>query len=518
MTQIQVESIEMKSPAPSARSVRIAHVVCLCALCVLLAYLLSTDNVADVDLYHQMALFRAALQKGWIPFEDLFAYTSDAHPSVHYEWGNGAVAYAITSVFGGTGLLALKHLLFASVGFFGVRAARQRGAQWGMICAMAPVAIVLLLMASSPVRAGLFTLLFIVVLLNLLAADRHGNRWWVLAWLPMYVIWLNIHPGFIVGTALIALHWLENLIRYRKPQWHLVALGLVMPALVLVNPYGVLYPKAIWHAITVPLPSIAEWQPMWRIPNPILQIVYAVSLIVALYAALRAGWRRIEGVLLVLVCAVAAFQHVRHCYLYAAAWFCYGPGWMRHTPLGDALERVWMGRPRTVGAASLVLLLFFLPKLILQRPWELRVPTMPDDPSLKILDLLYPAGAVQYLKEAHFQGNVMTDYNYGSYVMWHLWPAVKIGLDSRNDVGYSYPLIKEILSFYDGGEGWRRTLERFPTDLVLVRRSYRLTPLMERQSGWRLVYRDDAFELFARPGLDLPVVDRTGQRITTSFP
>lgn len=112
----------------------------------------------------------------------------------------------------------------------------------------------------------------------------------------------------------------------------------------------------------------------------------------------------------------------------------------------------------------------------------------------------------------------MTEYNEGSYVMWCLWPAVRVGMDSRNDVGYSYPLIMEVAAFYNGEPTWRRTLGRFPTDLVLVRRSRALAPLMERQSGWQCVYRDDAFELFARPGLALAAADRTGQAIRAGFP
>ena len=42
--------------------------------------------------------------------------------------------------------------------------------------------------------------------------------------------------------------------------------------------------------------------------------------------------------------------------------------------------------------------------------------------------------------------------------------------------------------------------------------------LLAERSGWRRVYQDDAFEVFARPGLALPYVDSRGKRIEPLFP
>jgi hypothetical protein len=61
-------------------------------------------------------------------------------------------------------------------------------------------------------------------------------------------------------------------------------------------------------------------------------------------------------------------------------------------------------------------------------------------------------------------------------------------------------------------------LERYPHDLVLVERAMPVAPLMRTQAAWTLVYEDDSFLVFARPGLALPYADRRGQRIVGSFP
>ena len=159
-----------------------------------------------------------------------------------------------------------------------------------------------------------------------------------------------------------------------------------------------------------------------------------------------------------------------------------------------------------------------VPCIVRAKPWKLRIPIALNHPVAASDDVTYPAGAVDYLRQQHFHGNVMTHYNDGSYVMWYLWPDVRIGLDSRNDVGYTYPFICEILAFYKGQPGWHESLLRYPTDLVLVNRSYPLARLMESETNWSRIYRDDAFELWERPGLAMPLMDRRGQTLIATFP
>jgi len=95
---------------------------------------------------------------------------------------------------------------------------------------------------------------------------------------------------------------------------------------------------------------------------------------------------------------------------------------------------------------------------------------------------------------------------------------VKVGLDGRYEVAYRPGVAEEILAFYAGEPGWDRTLDKFPADLVLVRSTDPVSRLLAEHSGWRCVYQDDAFEVLARPGLELPYADSRGKRIEPLFP
>ena len=103
-------------------------------------------------------------------------------------------------------------------------------------------------------------------------------------------------------------------------------------------------------------------------------------------------------------------------------------------------------------------------------------------------------------------------------MIWYLHPQVRVGLDGRYEVAYQEGVTEEILGFYAAEPGWRETLGRYPTDLVLVRVTDPVRGLLEGLDEWRAIYRDDVFLLFARTGIDLPTVDQRGRQIPTRFP
>ena len=45
-----------------------------------------------------------------------------------------------------------------------------------------------------------------------------------------------------------------------------------------------------------------------------------------------------------------------------------------------------------------------------------------------------------------------------------------------------------------------------------------VVPLLADEPGWSVAYDDDAWVVFARPGLTLPYQDRRGARIEGTFP
>lgn len=121
--------------------------------------------------------------------------------------------------------------------------------------------------------------------------------------------------------------------------------------------------------------------------------------------------------------------------------------------------------------------------------------------------LIYPVGAVDYLTNHHFHGNVMVPYDWGSYVMWKLGPETKVSFDSRYEVAYPTWRMDEDDRFYEAHDGWKEVLAKYPTDVVLLRSDLKVVKPLETLEGWKRVYADPQFVMFARSGIELPVYE-----------
>lgn len=498
-------------PARALGLALILSAVCVAALALLQ---LSRLTFVDPDVWHEMSLAREALRLGEIPLADPFSYTPTVYPMVHHEWGTGFVLYAVTSLAGGAGLMALKYALVGLTAYFCIATARRRGATWTTVVSLAPLAVLLLAIGMTTVRAQLFTLAALAVQLSLLERDRQGERWWMLAWLPLYVVWLNLHAGFVVGSALFACYTLEQMLR-RQPLKHLVLCLAAMALLVAVNPYGTHYYPYLMHGVLLDRPMIREWWPLWQTGGSTF-VLFLVSLALVIYTAYVAGPRRLAGLLLVAVSAYAALKHTRHVSLYAVVWLAYVPAFVDATGLGVSISRFWQARARLIAPVAALLAAVCLTQSLAGQPWRATLPA--SEAALAAGQPVYPIGAVDYLARERFAGNVMVPFVEGGYVMWKLGPATKVSLDGRYEVCYEPGVLEENVAFYRALPGWRETLAKYATDVVLVPRFAPLAKVMPEVAAWHLVYRDELYEVYARAGLNLAPVDQRGQSWVGSIP
>jgi hypothetical protein len=480
------------------------------------ALVLSQFNFPDPDLFHEMALAREVVRLGHVPRHDLFAYTPTVTPVVHHEWGTGVLLFAVTRAFGASGLIAVRYVLALATFALAGWEARRRGGSWPGIALVAFLAALPLSNGFATVRAQDFTLFFTCLLLYVLEWERDGKRRWVYIWFPAYIIWLNVHGGFVAGVALFAVYVVEEWIRQRGKIGVLLIVMLGMFLCTLINPYGIEYPKYILHATTMPRPQITEWAAIWHAGPPTIAAFVAIT-VLFLYCVLRNGWNGSQGSLMLAAALAIATLHLRHASLAALVALCYLPEWLRVTPLGRAADNLCDRRPALVLVAGSAVLLLCIGLTLRNAPWQLPIPANGQD-FARQEPVVYPAGATDYLNRNHIAANVMAPFTVGGFVSWKCYPPVKVSIDGRYEVAYEPLLLTEINDCYAGEPGWRKTLDRYPTDLVLVPHPSRLTALLADQNKWTCVYRDDAYSLWARPGLSLPVLDRIGSHIVASIP
>jgi hypothetical protein len=500
--------------------------------------LISKLNVVDIDLFHEMALAREIIGNGYFPKKDIFSYIPTIEPVVHHEWGTGVVLYLTTvaSSLGAGGLLILKYLLTVSIMlgcYFFICKEREDKLIFPWI---AIIGIIMVFYGFTTIRAQLFSLFFMVLLFHFLEKDRQEKKWWIFAWLPLYLLWLNMHAGFLVGLGLLGLYIVERFLQEIFSQSnfstallkikHLLVLIVVMILLIGVNPYGVDYVFYLIRAILLDRSELViEWRPLWQIPvRWFILPLYILSLILVLYSFKQKKISELRGILFICLTAWLALWHFRYLFIYALIWSCYLPAYIKNTNLAARILHIAKNRREVLFLLWVVLGIGGTVSAFSNQFWHLQIPTTEETGKL-----IYPAGAVAFLTEQQFYGNLMLPLEVGGFVSWKMYPKVKVSVDSRFEVAYHYDSVQENVDFYRAKDGWQATLTRYQTDAILVPRWSPVDTLIKQpgvgsQSGnplqWQPVYKDDSYSLFIKSGLadKFPFTDKTGQPIPATFP
>ena len=108
----------------------------------------------------------------------------------------------------------------------------------------------------------------------------------------------------------------------------------------------------------------------------------------------------------------------------------------------------------------------------------------------------YPVKEVEFIKANNIKGNILTNFGYGSYVSYKLYPQNKIFMDGRyEEVYYDYmvPMLKEFLLAYPH---WKQVFEYFPPDVMIIENSYPVYNVLKQEGKWIAVYEGKYFGVF----------------------
>jgi hypothetical protein len=497
----------------------------LAATCMLGAFFVELVSARgatfDPDGYHGMALFRYWLRTGVFPLGDVFAFTPTVFPVVHHEWGAGALMYVYVTWLGAGGVMAIRWALAAAIFVVAARLALRRASPV-VVAFCAPLAITLADIGFTTIRAGVYTLLLVAIFLTMIEGDRTEPRQgrFLLSYVALMTLWINLHAGWVVGFVAVACHALEQALR-RRPIRHLVAALATTPALMLATPYGRYYPVGWWRSVSYARDRVPEWAPLMNTPHHAAVFAVLLALLLVVYAAVRRGPRALPGLLFLAATAYAAWRHQRHLPLFALTWVCAVPAYLTPTLFGEMLESA-LARRRVAGAVTLAALPVVAALLFVSaryHPMTLVIPAQGRD-AKEEAGIVYPTGAVDHLGRVHFRGKLFTEFATGAYVSWKLHPDVRVSLDGRYEVAYADGVLEEEMTLYHARPGWREILTHYRPEGILLRPSFPLDAALAStpDTGFVQVYADDVFRVWARRDLNLPVVSRTGQPIPSFFP
>jgi hypothetical protein len=476
-----------------------------------------SDTVADPDLWGHIRFGQEIIRTGAIARTDEYSYRTDGQRWVNHEWLSEVIFAGIYNGFGPSGLISFKVLVsLLIVGLCHLHLCR---------CGLGPYrSVLLLVLASIPFRMGLgtirpqiFTYVFLLAELLVLAGSGPGreHRLWCLP--TMFAIWVNMHGGVLAGIGILGIWLLARIVEEFRNQtghplrklWtfsHVGLLGIASCLALLVNPYSGELLRFLLRTATVSRPEISEWTPLGLASMP--GLLYLGLLAIGVFGLIGSRLRKLEVIPVFGVSAILPLVSNRHYPIFALTLIV-----LCAAHIADVSNRFWplassrFARSRAIVAIGLAVSLVLI-GLSLPRFGCLRI-----DPYY----FAFPARAVALLKQCEVRGNMAVPFDWGEYVIWHLGPGVKVSMDGRRETVYSDEIYRQSRNFEQGTGVWNALLRSGPrTDFVLAPFGSPTANLLTGAKDWLPLYKDTLCVLFVRPGF--PDLERIVRRPVPSLP
>jgi hypothetical protein len=356
------------------------------------------------------------------------------------------------------------------------------------------------------VRPRIFTLLLSSVYLAL--PDRYVRRaegreiWWLV---PLMVLWVNLHGGFLMGLVLIGLAivgipldaW-ANREKLSSSLPQLKTLFMVLVACMLaacLNPHGIWIYKFPFEIFLSPIQqqTVNDWlSPNFHQSEAVPLFMLILGTIAAF--ALSPKRPKLSEVILFLATLYMTLKSQRHVAILALVavplMADYLQNWITARSDGKLFGPVAPngGNRR----ATIVTVLFLLPLVVFA--WKLKT-TVFEAPAQVAIDA--PVKAVEYMQQNRIVGKTLTDPNiWGGYLIWKM-PSNPVYIDGRIDM-YGDEFVKEYLYITLGYIDWREPLDRYGVQIAIVAPKSVLATGMRNAPNWQQVYQDELAVVFTR--------------------
>ncbi len=453
--------------------------------------------VSDPDIWWHLRSGEWIMQNHAFPYTDPFSSFGAGKPWAAYSW---LFEVGVLQLFQSLGLTGI--VVYTSVMMMGISAAlyhliRRLQADFTVAVLLTLVAVISLGRLYTP-RPWHFTILFFILLLDILMQARRTGRLRELAWLPLiFALWANLHIQFVDGLIVLVLACAEAIAsvwwsaaRTRLRLVPIVAVSAACLLATLINPYGWEIYKVAHDLAAQPgvIDHITELQaiPFRGLPD------YCVLLLGLAAVAALARRRRMQPfeAALLGMAFVLAFRSQRDVWILVASASTIiaayrqaakaDPATSPEHQAGSTGAFVWTTVLTSVLAG---LLLFAGFRTLHVNNGRLR--------TLLAADL--PVDAVQAIKSSGLKGQLFNDYGWGGYLIWSLRQPVSI--DGRAAL-YGDQRLDCSTSTWNGAPDWHANKELAAAGIVIGPVKAPLTQLLRLDPRFKLAYEDKVAAVF----------------------
>jgi len=333
------------------------------------------------------------IRQHWIPSHDLFTYTAKSYPWINHEWASDVIVSWLYQI---GGFIALT-VVFAGLWTAAICLFRNK-IKLGVL-----IVATLALLPYVSVRPMVWSLVFLALLIETINRKFKHK----ILYLPvLFILWANLHGGFIVGLAVIAYFIVK------KRQWLWVWLLLICTLVTFINPYGPRLYLEILHTLSDPAlhHEITEWL-YFHLPRItwFFIILWGVGFVLYDKNKLK-NWFGLGPIFL-----IASLSASRNFPLFVVIG-------LRDIDKHSQLFRL----PKDLDKFRKAIIALFILATIGIIGYFMYISYLP----LHNREAGYPKQAIAYLQTHKCSGHLFNFYDYGGYVIWKL-PSVPVYIDGR---------------------------------------------------------------------------------------
>ncbi len=455
----------------------------------------------DADLGRDLTVGRYILSSGQIPVNDILSFTKAGQLRPPYEWlaqVSFAIGYHLLNL---NGVVLASALVIAAAFVIVYEDAARRS--------HAPVLALLITLSAAVAsslhwlsRPHIFTFAFLAIWLcwleRLRSEHKHKTRLWLFPLLML--VWANTHGGFVFGF----LAWAAYVAGWLWGQWRGTARATVGADLLIVGATSLVasaITPALWHNWDAVLNNRSAFilsHTIETLPPNLAQpgVWPFVGFLVLALLLLLLRWRQVDASHCILLAGFSALALImaRNIPLFVIASAPIMAEWTRQT--FDRLE-LWLDIEAKIGGLDRVLRGNVLPVIVVLVAAGLFA-FQNFDSKTTFYDFssrVFPVQAADWLESHPVQGHMFNDFNWGGYLLYRLWPAQRVFIDSQSDF-YGEALVRQYESIAAGDPNWESELRHYTVNWIIVPSRSALAARVRGNPAWAVVYEDNLAVIF----------------------
>lgn len=492
----------------------------------LFVYLNMSLALKDPDIWLHLKTGEYIVQHKTVPSIEIFSSTVAGKDWIDHSWLVQVIFYLVFRFAGPDGLIFLSAIIVVlAFLFLFLTAYRQR--QFLTLS----VAILFITICASQVRFNIrpenFSILFFSLYLFILTKLAHKK--WVFLLPLIQLIWVNSHGFFVFGPLLVGIFILaERLKRTNLLPWewgktelldrhtyrNLVRVFLLVCLVSFINPYGykgALYPLGVTLSSigksSIFYKHIQELLPSWQNHN-IFSAYYTLVLLSLLVFLLNFRRINIAYLMLWLISLGLSFRINRNIIFFNfIAFLTTTDGLSKGPPIKkfNFIDAFFGRSIYLLKYAIIIIIIIWVAKKdysLLNSRYYIFEDNRFKSSLLGIAPKRYPDKAVDFLLENNLPDNTFNLFNYGSYLIYRLFPKKKVFIDGRTEL-YGDEFFKDYLKIYNVAGGTIKNIfDKYNINTVLLSGDAsdigNLSSYFFNSPDWTLVYFNENSLIFLK--------------------